>query len=106
MIRSRRAELPDAQPAIQGDGRLQGRPRRHVVGVGGGAATADPAVAAIVGSDRYVTSVMVASRFFVTPQLVAFASGENFPDALPPGRSWAEMVSRCSSCRPAARCRS
>jgi enterochelin esterase-like enzyme len=35
-----------------------------------------------VGADRFATSTLVANRFFPTPLVVGFASGENFPDAM------------------------
>ena len=53
--------------------------------VGGPAATAYPAGQAIVGTDRYDTSALVAAQFFPTPGTVGLASGTNFPDALAGG---------------------
>jgi hypothetical protein len=53
--------------------------------IGGPAAKADPSATAIVGSDRYATSAMVATRFFSDPTEVGVASGTTFPDALSGG---------------------
>ena len=53
-----------------------------VYALGGPAATADPSATPIVGSDRYQTATMVASKWFSAPSAVGFASGADFPDAL------------------------
>ncbi len=53
--------------------------------IGGPAAHADPTATTIVGTDRYATSAMVASRFFPEPTEVGVASGATFPDALSGG---------------------
>jgi len=53
--------------------------------IGGPAAAADPAANPIVGSDRYQTSTLVASTFFLSPQVIGIASGLLFPDALSGG---------------------
>lgn len=53
--------------------------------VGGPAAAADPGANAIVGADRFETSVLVAQSFFYSPSLVGAASGVTFPDALSGG---------------------
>ena len=54
--------------------------------IGGPAHQADPNATPIVGSDRYATSVAVASTFWAAPNnqnaFVGFASGAAFPDAL------------------------
>ena len=39
----------------------------------------------LVGNDRYETGTKVASTFFSNPDMVTFASGQNFPDALSGG---------------------
>ncbi|MDQ1486374.1 MAG: hypothetical protein QOJ62_2067, partial [Actinomycetota bacterium] len=52
---------------------------------GGPAAAADPAARAIVGADRYATSVLIAQRFFTSPSSVGAASGAKFADALSGG---------------------
>jgi len=38
-----------------------------------------------VGVDRYQTSLLVAQRFFSTPQVIGFATGTDFADALAGG---------------------
>jgi hypothetical protein len=53
--------------------------------LGGPATTADPSATALVGTDRYATSVLVAERFFVHPTTVGFAGGFAIPDALSGG---------------------
>jgi len=53
--------------------------------VGGPAAAADPSASPLVGSDRYATAVMVAQHFFPGPNILGFASGLAFPDALSGG---------------------
>lgn len=60
----------------------------EVFAIGGAAAKAAPTTAAdhqLVGIDRYETGTKVASKFFRTPDMVTFASGQNFPDALSGG---------------------
>lgn len=56
-----------------------------VYAVGGPAAAADSHATALVGADRYATSVAVAARFFPGPSSVGVASGTAFPDALSGG---------------------
>lgn len=53
--------------------------------VGGPAAQADPRATPIAGSDRYITSRMVADTFFPEPAGAAITSGTRFPDALSAG---------------------
>ena len=69
---------------------LTAHPGTHYA-VGGPAATADPAATAIVGGDRYATSILVAQRFFTAPALAGFASGTGFADALSGGASIASQ---------------
>ncbi len=60
----------------------------EVFAIGGAAAKAAPTTLAdhqLVGVDRYETGTKVASKFFSSPDMVTFASGENFPDALSGG---------------------
>jgi putative cell wall-binding protein len=56
-----------------------------VYAVGGPASKADPTATAIVGADRFETSVDVAKRFFSSPASAGFATGRSFPDALAGG---------------------
>lgn len=56
-----------------------------VYAVGGPASKADPSATAIVGADRFETSVDVAKRFFSSPASAGFATGRSFPDALAGG---------------------
>lgn len=58
---------------------------KTVYAVGGPAAAADSSATALVGADRYATSVAVAVRFFPGPSSVGVASGTAFPDALSGG---------------------
>jgi putative cell wall-binding protein len=60
------------------------------VALGGPAAAADPSAAALVGADRYATSVLVAQRFFHSPSVVGLANGFGFPDALSGGADMGE----------------
>jgi putative cell wall-binding protein len=53
--------------------------------IGGPAAAADPNAQALVGADRYATSITVARDLFASPSLVDIASGANFADALSGG---------------------
>jgi len=53
--------------------------------VGGPAAKADPGATPFVGSDRFATSILVATTFFKSPAAVGLASGLAFPDALSGG---------------------
>jgi putative cell wall-binding protein len=53
--------------------------------VGGPAAAAVPTATPIVGGNRYETAVNVAEQFFSLPDILGFASGVNFPDALAGG---------------------
>jgi Bacterial Ig-like domain (group 3)/ell wall binding domain 2 (CWB2) len=57
--------------------------RRYALG--GPAAAADPKATALVGADRYETSVKVAQQFFTHPTLVGAAFGGKFPDGLAGG---------------------
>jgi len=57
-------------------------PPTVVDAVGGPAAAADPDATPLVGSDRYATSALVATQFFVHPLTIGLASGANYPDAL------------------------
>ncbi len=50
--------------------------------IGGPAALADPAATPLAGADRYATAIAVAQHFFASPDVVGFASGAAFPDAL------------------------
>jgi len=63
---------------------LAAHPGTHYA-IGGPAAAADPSATAVIGSDRYLTATMVASKFFTTPLIAGFASGLAFPDALSGG---------------------
>jgi len=56
-----------------------------VYAIGGPAAAADPAATAIVGADRFDTSIDVATKFFSAPTGVGIATGLSFPDALSAG---------------------
>jgi putative cell wall-binding protein len=53
--------------------------------IGGPAAAADPKAQALVGADRYATSIAVARDLFASPSLVDIASGANYADALSGG---------------------
>jgi secreted trypsin-like serine protease len=53
--------------------------------LGGSAAAADPTATALVGADRYATSVLIAQAFFPHPTEFAAADGLAFPDALAGG---------------------
>ena len=67
---------------------LAAHPATEVFAIGGAAAKAEPTTPAdhqLVGIDRYETGTKVASRFFSNPDMVTFASGQNFPDALSGG---------------------
>jgi len=60
----------------------------EVFAIGGAAAQAAPTTAKdhqLVGANRYETGTKVASHFFSKPDMVTFASGQNFPDALSGG---------------------
>ena len=58
---------------------------KTVYAVGGPAAAADKKATALVGVDRYATSVALAAKFFSSPSSVGVASGTAFPDALSGG---------------------
>ena len=58
---------------------------KTVYAIGGPAAAADKKATALVGVDRYATSVAVAAKFFSSPSSVGVASGAAFPDALSGG---------------------
>ena len=67
---------------------LAANPAAEVFAIGGAAAKATPTTPAdhqLVGIDRYETGTKVASTFFSNPDMVTFASGQNFPDALSGG---------------------
>lgn len=64
---------------------VSAHPGTPIYAIGGPAATADPAAAALAGADRYATSVVVAQRFFSGPPVVGLASGLSFADALAGG---------------------
>jgi hypothetical protein len=53
--------------------------------IGGPAAAADSGATAIVGANRFATSLDVAEQLFPSPGVVGFASGLTFPDALSGG---------------------
>jgi len=53
--------------------------------IGGPAAAADPTAQALVGVDRYATSIAVARELFASPGLVDIATGTDFADALSGG---------------------
>ena len=59
------------------------RPDRYAIG--GPATVADPDASGIAGTDRYETAVLSAIEFFATPELIGFASGADYPDALAGG---------------------
>lgn len=58
---------------------------KTVYAVGGPAAAAYKKATALVGADRYATSVALAAKFFSSPSSVGVASGTAFPDALSGG---------------------
>jgi putative cell wall-binding protein len=70
---------------------LAAHPAMTRYAVGGPASEADPSATAIVGSDRYDTSVRVAQQFFPAPHIVGVASGLNYPDALASGALMATL---------------
>ncbi len=53
--------------------------------IGGPAAAADPTAQALVGADRYATSIAVARQLFASPGIVDIATGGDFADALSGG---------------------
>jgi len=61
---------------------LAGLPSRTVFTIGNAAALAYPPGTRVAGSDRFVTSALVAQRFFPSPSVVGVATGYNYPDAL------------------------
>lgn len=61
---------------------LAAHPTVTTYAIGGPAAAAAPSADPVVGSDRYSTATMVASKFFSDPTLVGVVSGIAFPDAL------------------------
>ena len=69
---------------------LQGHPNDTDYAIGGPAAAAYPSATAIVGADRYVTSVKVAQTFFSQNDVVGVTSGLNYPDALAGSATMAE----------------
>ncbi|MCU1461408.1 MAG: hypothetical protein JWO37_1483 [Acidimicrobiales bacterium] len=64
---------------------LSAHPPVATYALGGPAAAAAPSAQAIVGGDRFETSVKVAQRFFTGPVSAAVAYAFNFPDALAGG---------------------
>ena len=60
--------------------------------LGGPAAAADPSASAVVGTDRYDTSVQVAKKFFANPTVLGFANGFAYPDALAGGAAIGEAA--------------
>gem|GEM_PF-3591616 len=62
-----------------------------VYAIGGPAAAADANATALVGADRYATSVDVAQKFFPGPQTIGIATGAAFPDALSGGVLFAHL---------------
>ena len=72
--------------------------------LGGPAAAADPTATAIVGSDRFETSAMIASTFFSTPKpkVVGVASGLTFADALSGGAQMGKVGGPMLLVNPAA----
>jgi len=90
---------------------LSAHPGTHYA-IGGPAASADPAATPIVGTDRFATSVMVASKFFLGddgpssgPTIAGFASGLVFPDALSGGANIGAQGGPLLLVRSPARCR-
>lgn len=69
--------------------------------IGGPAAAADPGAHAIVGSDRFETSTMVADEFVQNPSIVGTARGDLFPDALDGGAQISESGGPIILTRPA-----
>ena len=61
-----------------------------VFAIGGPAALADPQATPIVGSDRYQTAVMAATKFFAAPSSVGIAAGTAWPDAVAGSATMAE----------------
>ena len=53
--------------------------------IGGPATVADPDATGIAGTDRYETAVLSAIEFFDAPEVIGFASGADYPDALAGG---------------------
>ncbi|MBW8827696.1 MAG: cell wall-binding repeat-containing protein [Acidobacteria bacterium] len=53
--------------------------------LGGPAAKADRSAVAVVGADRYETSVLAAMKFFTDPATIGVVSGKSFADALSGG---------------------
>ena len=53
-----------------------------VYALGGSATAADPSATPVVGTDRYQTAAMIATKWFTHPSSVGFVSGLDFPDAL------------------------
>lgn len=66
---------------------LQAHPEALRLAVGGPASRADPSARAIVGADRYATSVLLARACFATPIYVGLATGTDPSDALAGGVS-------------------
>ena len=64
---------------------LSAHPGVLLYALGGPAAAADPAALALVGGTRYATGIMVAQAFFGAPEVVGFASGVSYADALAGG---------------------
>ena len=77
------ASMPSATKAY-----LAANPGAEVLAIGDAVAKAAPTTPVdhqLVGNDRYETGTKVASTFFSNPDMVTFASGQNFPDALSGG---------------------
>ena len=79
---------------------LNANPTLKVFALGAPAAAADPRGQAIVGSDRYMTGVLVAQAFFSAPETVGFASGLSHPDDSPAACTSRWMAARSSSSPP------
>jgi putative cell wall-binding protein len=61
---------------------LAGLPQPTIYDIGAAAGAAYPPGTHIAGGDRFITSALVAQRFFPSPSIVGIATGYNFPDAL------------------------
>jgi len=72
--------LPPSTAAFLAD-----HPEVLPVAVGGQASQALPSAEAVVGENRYSTSVLVAERYFADADVVGVASGRAFPDGLAAG---------------------
>ena len=70
---------------------LNAHPSLPIIIVGGTAAGTAPSATALIGADRYDTSVKVAQHFFGSVPVAALASGTVFPDALSGGAHIASL---------------